>query len=153
MSHTTQKFDARNGLEYSNAAHDITRRLAESVVRVQYSRADLDSFEDGPTEDQMVGDAIMVSLGDDTGCLGNDEMTAEYIDVLFVEQKLQDFSAGVHEALVAALNAVLPFAEKELECRESSYAPKPDSDEAVYLTEAQEAVATIRTALALAKGE
>jgi len=78
-------------LIYSTTAEEITKRLAESVVRAQYSRADLCCFKDAPTEQEMVDDAIMVSLGDDPGCLGDDEMTAEYIDVLFVEQKLKSY--------------------------------------------------------------
>lgn len=47
-----------------------------------------------------------------------------------------------------ALAFVLPFAEKELECREASYLPEPlDEAEEGYLTEAQEAVSVILAAL------
>ena len=48
-----------------------------------------------------------------------------------------------------ALEKVLPFSEKELECREASYLPEPlSADERYYLTEAKEAVEAIRAALA-----
>lgn len=82
-----------SGLKFSKTAETIVRRLAESVVRVQYSRADLCCFEDAPTEDEMVDDAIAVSMGEEQGCLDEDEMTAENVDVLFVEKQLQEFLA------------------------------------------------------------
>ena len=51
-----------------------------------------------------------------------------------------------------ALLIVQTFAERELECRETSYLPEPfNDDEEFYLTEAQEAVEAIRAALETAK--
>jgi hypothetical protein len=49
--------------------------------------------------------------------------------------------------LEAALREVLPFVERELECRESSYTPNPTEDEAQYIVEANKARKTILAAL------
>jgi hypothetical protein len=71
-------------------ATSITERLVENTIRAQFTRASLDhpDPDDPLNEDDMVRDALGVALGEDTGCLGDEEITAENIDVLFVEQEL-----------------------------------------------------------------
>lgn len=44
-------------------------------------------------EDDMVRDALNIALGEDTGCLGLEDIHPGNIDVLFVEQKLREASA------------------------------------------------------------
>lgn len=75
-----------------------------------------------------------------------------FVEVLRVCIENRDDRLAASEAEVKrlreALAFVLPFAEKELECRETSYLPEPlDEAEEGYLTEAQEAVSVIRAAL------
>lgn len=50
--------------------------------------------------------------------------------------------------LRAALEAVEPFIEEELECRESSFLPEPNPDEVGYIESAKAALDTVRAALA-----
>ncbi|KAA6459678.1 hypothetical protein DYQ86_16295 [Acidobacteria bacterium AB60] len=73
-------------ITYSKTAEEITRRLVDRAVRAQFTRNDLG--DDLFNEDDMARDALNLALGDDTGCLGDDEMTAENIDVLFVDQQI-----------------------------------------------------------------
>ena len=54
-------------------------------------------------------------------------------------------------AMLDALKLVLPFAEKELSCRELTFLPEPKGEEVNWLTEAQEAVAAIKAAIAKAE--
>jgi hypothetical protein len=51
------------------------------------------------------------------------------------------------DEMLAALKSVLPFVEDEQECRERSFLPEPDAQDEVYLTNASQAVETIRAAI------
>jgi hypothetical protein len=71
----------------------ITTRLVESAIRRQFNRQDLalisNADESAMDEDDMVQDALNLALGDDTGCLTEEEETPENIDVMFVEEILE----------------------------------------------------------------
>jgi hypothetical protein len=76
-------------------ATEITKRIVERAVRLQFTRCSLDTINTGDDpldEDDMVRDAINLALGDDTGCLSDEDLTAENIDLLFVEQQLAKFA-------------------------------------------------------------
>jgi hypothetical protein len=84
-------------MEYSKEAEAIVSRIVENAIRLQFTRLGLEGVEaDGQllNEDDMVRDAINLALGQDTGCLVDDEINPETIDVLFVEQKLREAAAS-----------------------------------------------------------
>jgi hypothetical protein len=89
------------GADYELAAriHDtaeaITRRVTEHAVRISIVRHDLqhdDAAIDDQTEQDIVNDTIAVALGEDTGCLDPDSLSAENCEVLFVEDQLHQLA-------------------------------------------------------------
>ncbi|HZC22221.1 MAG TPA: hypothetical protein VE866_02700, partial [Candidatus Binatia bacterium] len=75
-------------------ATEITRRLVERSVRLQFTRHSMEGAVDTDDvefiENDMVDDALNIALGDDTGCLSDEDLTPENIDVLFVQGKLAE---------------------------------------------------------------
>lgn len=80
-----------------NLATAITKRLVENAIRLQFSRNDLESCQEEVTEDEMVQDALNLALGEDTGCLGEEEINATNIDVLFVEEILRKLENNMRD--------------------------------------------------------
>lgn len=78
-------------MEYGKEAEAIVSRIVENSIRGQFIRLGLEGVEVGGAllnEDDMVRDALNLALGEDTGCLGTEDLHPGFIDVLFVEQKL-----------------------------------------------------------------
>jgi hypothetical protein len=74
-------------------AHSIVSRIAENAIRSQWVRTlwELEGNPDAewPTEDSMVQDVLGLALGEDTGCLSEeDEDFRERVDVLWLEDLL-----------------------------------------------------------------
>jgi hypothetical protein len=74
-------------------ARNIIIRIVTNAIRLQWTRniEPLESDEDAefPTEDELVLDALALALGDDTGCLNEeDEDFRERVDVLWLEDLL-----------------------------------------------------------------
>ena len=85
---------------YSKLAQEIMERVVERAVRLQFTRCGLAGKEiDGELldEDAMERDAINLALGEDTGCLVDEEINAENIDVLFVDEKLEELEERMRE--------------------------------------------------------
>ena len=78
---------------YRILAAGITTRLVERAIRLQFTRQGLALISKSDVspldEDEMVKDALNIALGDDTGCLSQEEETSENIDVIFVEEILE----------------------------------------------------------------
>jgi hypothetical protein len=73
-------------------ASEITQRLTQNAVRVQFARRDMDGAVDADgvefDEAAMVLDAVNLAMGEDVGCLPPEDITPENVDVLYVEQVL-----------------------------------------------------------------
>lgn len=75
-------------------ARTIINRIVENAIRLQWTRniepVESDPDADFPTEDELVVDALALALGDDTGCLSEeDEDFRERIDLLWLEDLLR----------------------------------------------------------------
>ena len=82
-------------------AESIIKRVVENAIRCQWTRniKPLESDPDAefPTEDELVIDALALALGEDTGCLSEeDDDFRERVDVLWLEDLLSmaDSKAG-----------------------------------------------------------
>jgi hypothetical protein len=82
-------------------ATEITTRLVERAIRHQFTRQDLalisNADESAPDEAEIVQDALNLALGDDTGCLSEEEETPENIDVMFVEEILEKLERDMRD--------------------------------------------------------
>ena len=82
-------------------ATEITRRLVERSVRLQFTRHSMEGAVDTDDvefiENDMVDDALNIALGDDTGCLSDEDLTPENIDVLFVQGKLAEVERNMRD--------------------------------------------------------
>ena len=79
----------------------LTRRLVGNSVRVQFVRHSLEGAVDAAgqefVESEMVADAVALALGEDTGCLGEEELNSENIELLHVEQLLRQVETDTRD--------------------------------------------------------
>lgn len=115
---TTSPFSDYTGAPVTarQLAEQITRRLVENAIRLQFTRNDLalvaKADDDDPAldENEMVNDALNLALGDDTGCLSDEELNAENIDVLWVEQ-LMTAAVGYKDCLLDEIGKTLAIVD------------------------------------------
>jgi hypothetical protein len=104
------------------SAEAIVRRVVENAIRVSCARwSIIESLGDDAdmTEDDLVDDTIGIALGEDTGCLGDDEMDAEHIDLIFVQEALER-ERGTAESLIRGLASALNLLLEEHSCDDGS---------------------------------
>lgn len=74
--------------EAADLAREIVTRIVTNAITSIYVR-NLDQGDELPTEEESVADGLAIALGDEIGCLSeDDEDFRERIDVLWLEDKL-----------------------------------------------------------------
>jgi hypothetical protein len=102
-------------------AEKITRRIAENVARSAYTRFGLaDSMDGGIDQCEFVEDAVAIALGEESGCLAPEELTAENCELLFVEAELQSLFAEPVQLSPARLEAAVQISDELLRITEVS---------------------------------
>ncbi len=86
----------RSQEETHAAAKAIVTRLVTNAIQSAFSRS-LIVFE-GVTEEDVIQDCLDVAMGVDIGCLDEDDLTPENIDVMFVQEELKKAYNDGHEA-------------------------------------------------------
>ena len=79
--------DYRRSADVHEVAERIIRRVVANVLSLAHVRHNLDELTDGQA---FVDDGLAVALGEDTGCLDPDNLSAENCEVLFVEKELYE---------------------------------------------------------------
>lgn len=110
-----------------DVATTITSRIAENTVRTQFTRYCLGGEFDGNDqpfdEERMVRDATRLALGEDTGCLTEEDISPDTVDLLFVEQALAEIERGVRDRCFHDFLGLLTAAQADC--------PTPDGRDAL----------------------
>lgn len=84
--------DYRRAADVHETAERIIKRVVPVVLSIAYTRTGLHDVADCDPidEKEFVDDGLAVALGEDTGCLDPDDLSAENCEVLYVEQELTE---------------------------------------------------------------
>lgn len=89
-------------------SRDVVTRIVTTAIECQWTR-NLEQFLDGcafdesPTKQELLDDALSLALGEDTGCLGEEDLE-EHVDVLWLQRKLAELIEPLQAQLAAVQN-------------------------------------------------
>jgi hypothetical protein len=79
--------DYRRADDVHQTAERIIRRVVTNTLSTAHSRFDLDELVEDKT---LVDDGVAIALGEDTGCLDPDSLSAENCEILYLEKELRE---------------------------------------------------------------
>jgi len=74
--------------DVQSLAREIITRLVTTAISCTYSRSLVGGDLEDINEQELIDDALAIALGDEIGCLTEEECPAENIDLLWLEAKL-----------------------------------------------------------------